>query len=251
MELLLPPSIALWQALALAAFSVLTSGITAAVGIGGGVLMLAAMAQVLPVPALVPVHGVVQLGSNVGRAALLAKSAAFGLLVPFALGAAVGAAIGGMVVTDLPAPVLLIAIGGFVTISPWLKVPPLGRGERSVMAGGGLVATILTMFIGATGPFVTALIRPAELSHRGLVATVAAAMTLQHTLKTLAFALIGFAFAPWAPLLALLIAAGFVGTFIGTRLHSRVPERALRRALDVVLTLVGLQLLARGVLGLF
>ncbi|WP_254276070.1 hypothetical protein [Halomonas sp. 3H] len=37
--------------------SVLTSAVTAAVGVGGGLLMIMAMAQVMPAAALIPVHG--------------------------------------------------------------------------------------------------------------------------------------------------------------------------------------------------
>lgn len=44
--------------------SFFTSAITAAMGIGGGVVLMAIMAVFLPVSALVPVHGIVQMASN-------------------------------------------------------------------------------------------------------------------------------------------------------------------------------------------
>ncbi len=43
------------------------SFITVTFGLGGGVLVLALMASVLPTAALIPVHGVVQLGSKLFR----------------------------------------------------------------------------------------------------------------------------------------------------------------------------------------
>ena len=89
---LLPAGVDPFAAAALVALSGFTSLLTAAVGIGGGLLMLAAMTFVVPVEALIPVHGVVQLGSNLGRSFILARSAVPRLLVPFAVGAAVGAA---------------------------------------------------------------------------------------------------------------------------------------------------------------
>ena len=52
--------------LALIAASALTSFITAAFGLSGGVTILALMAILLPPAALIPVHGAVQIGSNVG-----------------------------------------------------------------------------------------------------------------------------------------------------------------------------------------
>lgn len=47
--------------------SFLTSLISGALGIGGGALLLTVLATLLPPAALIPVHGVIQLGSNVGR----------------------------------------------------------------------------------------------------------------------------------------------------------------------------------------
>lgn len=245
MTTLLPAGLDPWGGAALIVLSMLTSALTGALGIGGGVALLAALTFVIPVEALIPVHGVIQLGSNIGRTAVLARSAELRLLGPFALGALVGVLIGAAVVTDLPDGAILFAIGLFVCLSPWVKLPPLGRGESPVMAAGGIGATILTMFIGATGPFVVALLRQAGLAHRQLVATTAAAMSVQHALKVSAFAVLGFAFAAWVPLMAAMIATGFVGTLVGTRLIDRLPEAGLRLALKIVLTVIGVQLLVR------
>jgi hypothetical protein len=51
--------------------SCFTSMLTASSGIGGGTVLLAAIAQVAPIHAVIQVHGIVQLGSNTGRAAIL------------------------------------------------------------------------------------------------------------------------------------------------------------------------------------
>ncbi len=61
----LPEAISNSQAIILVITSLLTSMLTAAMGIGGGVLLLAVMASIVPVAALIPVHGLVQLGSMV------------------------------------------------------------------------------------------------------------------------------------------------------------------------------------------
>ncbi|MCF3933971.1 sulfite exporter TauE/SafE family protein [Acuticoccus sp. M5D2P5] len=247
MSALLPAGIDPTGAAALVLLSVFTSALSASVGIGGGVLLLAAMTFVVPIEALVPIHGVVQLGSNLGRVTLLAKDVAFRLIVPFTIGCVLGAVIGGLLVTDLPENLLLLIIGVFVTATTWLKLPPLGRGERGILAAGGLFATILTMFVGATGPFVMMLMRQSGLSHAGLVATTSMGMTIQHALKVSAFATLGFAFGAWVPLIAAMIAAGFVGTFIGARLLKSLPEASLKLSLKIVLTLIGAQLILRAV----
>ena len=70
MDLITLPGIGAATASALVFLSFLTSAITASIGGGGGLLMLAAMATVIPAAAVIPVHGLVQLGSNGGRALL-------------------------------------------------------------------------------------------------------------------------------------------------------------------------------------
>lgn len=241
----LPPGIDPLAAVALVVLAALTSLLTASVGVGGGLVMLAAMTFVVPVEALIPVHGVVQLGSNLGRSVVLARFAARRVVVPFAVGGIAGAAVGGLVVTDLPVEVLSLLIGAFVLVMTWVTLPALGRGEAGVVAAGGAVATVLTMFVGATGPFVMSLFRQSGLDHKGLVATSTVAMTLQHTMKTVAFSAIGFSFGAWMPLIAAMIAAGFVGTAIGARLLDTLPEEGLKRALKWVLTAVAVELLVQ------
>lgn len=251
MSALLPDAVAPLGALALIVLSFFTSALTAAVGIGGGVVLLAALTFVVPPAALVPVHGVVQLGSNTGRAMVMARNVALRLIIPFGLGAVLGAVLGGMLVVELPGPVILLAIGVTILFTTWLKLPPLGKGERGVLAAGGVAATFLTMFVGATGPFVMMMLRQSGLPHARLVATHAMAMVLQHGFKVVAFVALGFAFADWAPMLAAMIAAGFCGTLVGARLLNTLPEATLKRALNIMLTLIAVQLIVRALSDLF
>ena len=65
---LLPEGLAPAVAALLVVASSFTSALTAAFGLGGGIAMLALMGLFVPVAALIPVHGAVQLGSNTGRA---------------------------------------------------------------------------------------------------------------------------------------------------------------------------------------
>ena len=82
--------------------SAVSSFITASIGIGGGMIMLAVLAQALPINAVIPVHAVVQLGSNSGRAVMLSKHISWKLLVYFAAGSLIGALVGGQLVIKLP-----------------------------------------------------------------------------------------------------------------------------------------------------
>jgi uncharacterized protein len=240
---LLPPEVSPLLALALVLLSFFTSALTAAAGIGGGVVMLSVMASVLPPLVVIPVHGVVQLGSNVGRAVLLRPDIHWRLLVLFGIGAMAGAAAGARLFVALPVPVLQLLLGLFILYAVWgPRLRPADLPEGGFVAVG-LGATFLTMFVGATGPFVAAFLSPARLGRNTVVATHAACMSLQHGLKAIAFGFIGFAFAPWIALLAAMITSGFLGTLAGRSILVRLPERLFARIFSAVLTVLALRLL--------
>ena len=245
-DLVLPPELAPAAALALVGTSFATSAVTAAFGIGGGAILLAVMASLVPPAALIPVHGVVQLGSNAGRAALLFGHLYRPALPAFALGSVVGAVLGGLVVVQLPPRAVEVAVGAFILWTVFGSVPALARRWAGP---AGLVSSVLTMFFGATGPFVAAFVRSFGLERRAHVATQAALMTLQHGLKVAVFGLLGFAFGPWAGLAAAMIGAGFLGTVAGTAVLGRRSDAGFARVLDALLVVLGLHLVWSGLAG--
>lgn len=246
MDALLPEGLGAGAASVLVLAAAGTSFLTAAVGLGGGVALLAVMGLLVPPALLVPVHGIVQLGSNAGRAALLARSVSRAALGPFLAGAVVGVAAGGWLVALVPPAAVQGAVAAFVLWSV------LGGRALAPATGwaAGAVSSALTMWVGATGPFVMAWVRGLGLERTGTVATHAALMTAQHGLKVAAFGLIGVALAPWAALTAAMIAAGFLGTLAGRQVLLRTPEVRFRRVLDVLLCLAAAGMLWQAIAAL-
>ncbi len=242
---LLPEGLTPTIAILLVTVSFVTSAITAAFGIGGGVAMLGALAGTVPPGVIIAVHGLVQVGSNLGRTIVQRAHALWPLVGRFAIGSLVGVMIGAYVVVTLPERILLGLLGIFILIMTYVPKPRIpGLASTGIVIGGGL-ASIVTMFVGATGPFVQALLLPLGLDKRQLVATHAACQTVQHLLKIVAFTTLGFAFADWLPLIAAMIASGFLGTLVGTSLLERLPERWFLLAVKALLTVIALDLLRR------
>ncbi|MFV0244230.1 MAG: TSUP family transporter [Qingshengfaniella sp.] len=231
----------------LTALSFGTSMLTAAFGLGGGIVMLAVLASLLPPPAIIPVHGVVQLGSNAGRAALFFRHADRAVLLPFTIGAVVGVVLGGSVVVQLPGPALKLALGLFILWTVVFKPSALFRRSAALV---GLTSSVLTMFVGGTGPFVASFTRARGAERMAFIGTNATLMTIQHLLKTIAFAVLGFAFAPWLPVAALLILSGFLGTMAGRKILMRINEALFQKVLGGILILLALRLAVTGALGL-
>jgi len=240
---LIPESISTLSFVLFVALSLFTSMLTASIGIGGGTIMLAAMAQSFPAQAIIPVHGVVQFGSNLGRALIMVPQLNRNLVLWFLVGSVAGALLGGQIVISLPTTILKLCLGIFILYSVWgPAIPGMGDNHKSLLAGGFL-STLLTMFVGATGPFVLAILRACPITPQALVATTAACMVIQHLLKILVFGLLGFAFAPYLAMIILMVASGFIGTLIGKKMLIKVDEAKFKQGLNVVLSLLALRLI--------
>ncbi len=220
------------------------SFVTAAFGIGGGIITLAAIASLLPAAAIIPVHGAVQVGSNAGRLAVMRHHFDSSALLPFTAGALIGALFGGALVVELNPAVLRITLGLFILWTIGFKPPKFLAKSAGLV---GLTSSFLTMFVGGTGPFVITFIRTLGLNKLGIVATHAGFMTLQHGLKTITFATLGFAFVDWLALITAMIAAGLLGTLIGKRVLMKLNEAHFKTILNGVLIVLALRLIAIGI----
>jgi uncharacterized membrane protein YfcA len=236
-------NLSLWVFLGLCAVSFVGSFIAASLGLGGGVLVIASIALVLPPTVLIPVHGVVQLGSNLGRAVLLGRQVFYYVVPAFIAGTLIGATVGAHVVLSLPKWVLLALLATFVLYATWAPRFRSSRPGRVKFLVVGAISTFVTMFVGATGPLIAPFVSAACTERQQVVATHAMLMSIQHGFKVVAFGIIGFAFGPYVALLIGLIVSGFLGTIVGRMVLNRLPEQIFRTGLRVVLTLLALRLL--------
>jgi uncharacterized protein len=237
-------------AAALVVAAAFTSAMTAAFGIGGGVALLALLALVLPPAAIVPVHGLVQLGSNLNRALMTWRHIDLATLCYFAPGVLIGAWLASLVLVEIPLALVQLCIAGFILLLCWgpsLPQRALGRAGTLVAAS---VTSFISIFVGATGPLVAAFIKQQRSDERlSTVATFAAAMSLQHAPKALVYGAAGFAFREWLVLVLLMIAAGTVGTWLGLRLLKRTSDRRFGLIFNSVLTLLALRLIWNALAG--
>ncbi|SHJ78781.1 Sulfite exporter TauE/SafE [Aureimonas altamirensis DSM 21988] len=240
---LIPPETTPFFAVLLISASFLTSALTAALGLGGGTAMLAIMSTGLPVSSLLPVHGIVQLGSNFGRTVIQRMFINWHLVAWFTIGSVVGIAIGSPIAVIIPDTAAKIVLALFILWSVHGSKPKPDRVSRAYFIGGGIITSIGTMVVGATGPLVAALLAARGLIKQPLIATHATCMVVQHGLKILAFGLLGFAYAQWAPMLAAMIASGVAGTWVGTKLLDDLPERLFRAAFKITMTLLSFQII--------
>jgi uncharacterized membrane protein YfcA len=233
--------------LLLLGLSALTSAITAALGVGGGVLMIMALAQVMPAAAVIPVHGMVQLGSNVGRVALTWRHVDRRTIAAFLPGVVIGALVSAWLLVRLPAGVLELCIAAFVLYSCWgWGLPKRALGRAGTLLAG-VVTTVLSNLVGASGPLVAAFIKEGRTERLPRVATFSACMSLQHLPKAFIFGAAGFVFREWLAFILAMVAAGFVGTWLGLRQLHRLTDYRFDSLFKWALTLLALRLIWLGI----
>ena len=224
--------------------SFLGSLLSASAGIGGGSFLIAVMASLVPPAALIPLHGLVQLGSNASRAYLTREHTQWRKIAFFALGALLAATLAGLLLGMLDPHYIPPLVGVFILWLSWGKMPDIGLGSHPLgLFFGGLLTTLGTMLVGATGPLVAAWLGRSGTARWQYTANFSASMTIQHTVKVLAFGLAGFVYRDWLVLLVLMILCGYIGTRVGLRLLGKIPEHKFRIAFKWVLTLLALRLI--------
>ena len=229
--------------------ALLTSILSAVVGMAGGITLLAVMLLFLEPLVAIPLHGVIQLVSNGSRSWIQRSHVDRGIVWRYALPLLPMGFVGLALAEALPPAATRALIGAFVLLATWAPgVLLLGshpeRAERSrrfLLLGS--VVGVINMTVGATGPLIAPFFLNLGLSRQALVGTKAACQTLGHLAKVLVFGIAGFAFLPFLPLLALLAGLVVLGTWLGSRLLDRVSEQTFVRLYRGVLTLIALRLL--------
>ena len=114
---------------------------------------------------------------------------------------------------------------------------------RWVFLPAGFLGGIITVLIGASGPYLAAFFLRDDMDRHQIVATKAAIQTVGHLVKIPAFMSIGFAYREHLDLILPLIACAVVGTIIGTRILRRMREGVFQIAFRVFLAALALRLI--------
>nr|WP_245220008.1 sulfite exporter TauE/SafE family protein [Pseudoalteromonas arabiensis] len=224
-----------------------TSMISAAFGAGGGLMLLVIMASMLPMGVVIPVHGLVQLGSNANRFLFTFKHIDAAMFIYFSLGGVLGALVASSIVTSIPLELMKIVVAVFVLYLLWGVTPELRETSKLWRVFAGLWTSFTSMFVGASGPLVGSCLYVNNYDKLKFTATFSSCMTVQHTLKAILYGAVGFAFWQWLPLVILMILSGAIGTWLGLKLLHRISSDKFKKIFRLVLTVLSLQLAWQGI----
>lgn len=226
-----------------------TSALAGAMGLGGGVLLIALMPGLVPVAAIIPIHAITQLVSNLSRAAFGWRHIDRSIIPPITLGTLCGAWLGGEVYSGLDLRWLPALIGLIILFITWFKPSVPKGGSQYALISLGFYQTGLGMVAGATGPLGAAVLLQHKQDRDWLVVNTAVYMSLNHGVRMLAFALLGFSFAPWLSLIVAMALAVTLGSYVGTRIRKYLPAGNFQYWFRILVTVLALRMIVLSISG--
>lgn len=229
------------ELITLGIFSTFTSLVTAVAGLGGGMLLLALMAQLFTPTVLIPLHGVAQFFSNANRGIIHRSTLEWSYLKPFVLGSLLGAFLFVPLVVFVDPVIGAIAVGLFILLVTWQ--PTWLNASRLPPILSGTLTSGLGVLFGATGPLAMSAHPKTHWTKEQIVGNHGAAMAFQHGIKVIAYLVAGIQLYDYLPHIAVLFAGAWMGTFIGTRLLRKLTDDRFKALLKWVLTGLAVRLI--------
>jgi uncharacterized protein len=222
-----------------------TSTVAGIVGVGGGMMLIVILPSFLPLNALIPVHGLTQMSSNVSRAIFGYKDVQFEVIPKFLLGSAIGIGIFTVVLNLISLEYVPLFIGVYILLSLWSEKfnEKIKRYENYFLAG--FFQTGLSMVVGATGPLTMTLLLKDYKDKNKVVATGAALMSITHILKVFVFMYFGFVFIDYLGVIIAMIIGAIAGSWVATKLRDKVDGKKFTIILKVLLTALAIQVIVK------
>lgn len=232
--------------------AVLAAVLSAVAGVGGGTILIAALYAVgLPPLVALALHAIVQAVSNGTRAWAYRHDVDWRNGGLCAICAGPWPFVVAPWLVNLDANTLRIVLGGFV-LANLLPKPARVHGLSLTwrMVIGGCLKGLIGPVVGASGLVLAPFFFAPQWRKEEVVGTLALVQAIGHLVKLAAYSTAGIAIlGHWDWALALSLAV-VMGTFAGRRVMSQLSQERFERVFQVVLGLLGMQLLLRGVWGL-
>lgn len=231
-------------ALFLLATAFLTSTLSGVFGMAGGLVLMGALALVLPVSAAFVAHGLIQIVANGGRAALHVRHVRWSIVGWYALASVVAALVVALAAWAPSKPVLYLLLG----LTPMLVWLPRERlsldAARPAHAFiSGLLVTGLNLLAGVAGPLLDVFFVRTALTRHQIVATKAATQVFSHLAKVTVYGAPLWASAdaavlsPWV--LAAAVPLSIAGTVTGGRILDRMSDAGFLAWTRWIVTAIG------------
>ena len=194
--------------------SFFTAMMTSIAGAGGGTVLLASMLQFMNPSEAIPVHGVIQLSSNIARVWLLRKFVKWTIILKFSLLIPLGVYIGLEIFRNVDADDIKNLIGLFIIIA--LVLQNLKSIRKITISSNwyyliGFLTGILNILVGVIAPLLAVIIKHSLNEKKSIVGTLGYFGFVGNFTKIVGFSIIGFTFIEYIDTFLLMIPATLLG----------------------------------------
>jgi len=221
--------------------SFLAALVNAAFANGGAMVVLAVTSTVLPVSAIVPMHSTLLLGSTASRSIVFREFIDWRIAGPFLIGSVVAVAIAARIYVELPDSIIALAIALVMLVAIWLPAVSWRPRLRHPWVIVGFIHSFLSTLF-AYGALLHAIILHTGLKRRQVVGTMAMALTGMGVFKITGYAINGFDYRPYLPVIAMSVVVAIIGTWMGKLIIDRVSETLFRIVFRLFVTITALRL---------
>jgi uncharacterized membrane protein YfcA len=240
---------------ATAAFLLATAFVTAllsgVLGMAGGLVLMGALALVLPVSAAFVTHGILQFAANGWRALLHWRHVRWMIVANYALASALAAGLVALIAWTPSKPWLFLLLG-LVPMLVWLPKDRIQLDAARPWQArlSGFLVTALNLTAGVAGPLLDIFFVRTDLTRHQIVATKAATQVFSHLAKIIVYGLPLLAAARTAQLpplwlFAIAIPLSALGTWTGGLILDRISDVNFKRITAWVVTIIGIIYLYR------
>ena len=225
--------------------SFFTSALSAATGMGGGVLLFTLMTLYFPMTILIPIHGIIQFFNNFFILIFLKGHIKKSLVTPFLFGSVFGLAAGAAVVNQIiqtKTPQIIIIVLILYTLFRPKKLPDL-EFKHSNFFWVGLITGFLGLIAGAIDPVLGPFFVRKDLSKEEVIANKAFMQAVVHLAKVPIFIWLGFDYVPYLGFCLLTNIACIFGTKYGIVLLKKMNEQTFMTVFRIALMATGARMI--------
>jgi|TARA_B100000953_G_scaffold297138_1_gene291330 uncharacterized membrane protein YfcA len=236
--------------------ALITSSISAVIGMGGGIILLGIMAILIPEGYMaIALHGIIQMVSNGTRTFVFRDHIKKNLISEYLIGALIGLGLSVFIVyglmhiydvrsaNEIKFDYLKPIIGLYILWYLYLKGPKKKRKNKLFMIVG-FIGGLCSIFVGAVGPLIAPFFLRNDLNKENVIANKAACQIITHIGKIPIFIyFFNVNYIEQYTILLPLIISVYVGTTIGKKLLQSITEKIFKMTFKICLTIIAIHLI--------
>ncbi len=236
--------------------ALITSSISAVIGMGGGIILLGIMAILIPEGYMaIALHGIIQMVSNGTRTFVFRDHIKKNLISEYLIGALIGLGLSVFIVyglmhiydvrsaNEIKFDYLKPIIGLYILWYLYLKGPKKKRKNKLFMIVG-FIGGLCSIFVGAVGPLIAPFFLRNDLNKENIIANKAACQIITHIGKIPIFIyFFNVNYIEQYTILLPLIISVYVGTTIGKKLLQSITEKIFKMTFKICLTIIAIHLI--------